>query len=234
MTDVVYAIRISDLEYTGLKIMDVKIGKSTNIDNTLSQYRRGNRNIQLIDMWAPNPHKTLSTTERGIQAVAEQYAYNRESEKFVFLQGEYQAFSETVNKLVKNVTRDDLKEDDETTPDESETKNYTGQTPAVIKILGETHEVDTWTDCLLVATSHILTEVDDQDRITEIRGRKRDYFVKEGRQSDLVSPKRIPETDLYLESNFSANDVVRIINKVLEKYDYDPSEFEIFTQEETD
>lgn len=113
ITDVVYAIRISALEYTGLKIMDVKIGKSTDIDNTLSQYSRGNRNIQLIDMWEPNPHKTLSTTERGIQAVAEQYAYDRQSEKFVFLQGEYQEFSETVNKLVKNVTRDDLKEDEE-------------------------------------------------------------------------------------------------------------------------
>ena len=55
MSDVVYAIRISHLEYSGLKIMDIKIGKSTDIDNTLRQYSRGNRDVELLDMWTPNP-----------------------------------------------------------------------------------------------------------------------------------------------------------------------------------
>ena len=89
MKEVVYAIRISHLEYSGLKIMDIKIGKSTNIDTTLSQYSRGNRDIELLDMWRPNPDKTLSTAERGVHDVAERYAYSKQSEKFVFLQGAY-------------------------------------------------------------------------------------------------------------------------------------------------
>jgi len=86
MTDIVYAIRISNMEYSGLKIMDVKIGKSTNIDNTLSQYSRGNRNIELLDMWRPNPEKNLSTTENGVHEIAENYSYDRQSEKLVVSQ----------------------------------------------------------------------------------------------------------------------------------------------------
>jgi hypothetical protein len=81
MSDVVYAIRISRLEYSGLKIMDIKIGKSTNIENTIRQYSRGSRDIELLDMWAPNPDKTLSTAERGVHAVAERHAYHNQSEK---------------------------------------------------------------------------------------------------------------------------------------------------------
>jgi hypothetical protein len=61
----VCAIWISHLEYSGLKIMDSKIGESTDIKNTLRQYSRGNRDIELLDMWTPNPDKTLSTTDRG-------------------------------------------------------------------------------------------------------------------------------------------------------------------------
>lgn len=233
MTEVVYAIRMNNLEYSGLKIMDVKIGKTTDIDNRLSTFETGAWDVQLLDMWVPNPQKTLSTTEQGVQAVAENYAYDNESEKYVFLQDSYQNFAETVNKLLKNVTREDIKRDEEPTPEEPETVDYTGKTPAVIKILGETYDVDSWTDCLLLATTQILAEVDDHKKITEIRGSKRDYFVQEGKQSDLIAPKMIPDTGLYLESNFSANDVVRIIKRVLEHYDYEPSELEIFTQEET-
>ena len=79
MREVVYAIWISHLEYSGLKIMDIKIGKSTDIDNILCQYSRGNRDIELLDMWTPNPDKTLSTAERGVHAVAEKYAYDSRS-----------------------------------------------------------------------------------------------------------------------------------------------------------
>jgi len=134
----------------------------------------------------------------------------------------------------KNVAREDLDETDESGVEETETDDYTGTTPAVIKILGETYEVDNWRDCLITAVSHVLAEVDDQHKITEIRGTTREYFVEEGRQSDLISPKKIPDTDLYLESNFSANDVIRIIERVLVKYDYEPSELEIFIEENTE
>lgn len=230
MKEVVYAIRISHLEYSGLKIMDIKIGKSTNIDNTLSQYSRGNRDIELLDMWRPNPDKTLSTAERGVHDVAEKYAYDKQSEKFVFLQGAYQEFAETVNKLLKNVGREDLAEEPESS-ESDEADDYTGTTPSVVKILDETHDVDSWADALTVAVAEILRDVNDPERVTEIEGRTRSYFVEDGRQSDLFKPRRIPDTDLYLETNFSANDCVRRIEQVMEKYGYDRAELEIFTGE---
>jgi len=228
--EVVYAIRISHLEYSGLKIMDIKIGKSTNIDTTLSQYSRGNRDIELLDMWRPNPDKTLSTAERGVHDVAEKYAYDKQSEKFVFLQGAYQEFAETINKLLRNVGREDLAEA-ATSSESDDLDDYTGTTPSVIKILGETHDVDSWADALTVAVGEILRDVDDPERVTDIEGRTRSYFVDEGRQADLVQPRKIPDTDLYVETNFSANDCVRKIEQVMEKFGYDRAELEIFTEE---
>ncbi|MDB9235110.1 hypothetical protein [Halorubrum ezzemoulense] len=229
MSDVVYAIRISHLEYSGLKIMDIKIGKSTDIENTLRQYSRGNRDIELLDMWTPNPDKTLSTAERGVHAIAEKYAYDKQSEKFVFLQGAYQEFVETVNMLLQNISRDDLAAESASS-ESDDVDDYTGTTPSVIKVLGETHDVDSWADALTVGVAAILRDVDDQERVTEIDGRTRSYFVEEGRQSDLFKPRGIPDTDLYVETNSSANDCVRRIEQVLEKYGYDRAELEIFTQ----
>jgi len=231
MTDIVYAIRISNMEYSGLKIMDVKIGKSTNIENTLSQYSRGNRNIELLDMWRPNPEKNLSTTERGVHEIAENYSYDRQSEKFVFLQSGYQEFADTVNKILRNTSKQELGETDEA-PTQTQKDDYTGTTPAVIKILGDTYDVNNWTEALQTAISQILQDVEDQEKITEIKGRKRDYFVDKGDESGLIAPKEIPGTDLFVETNFSANDVNRIINKALNKYGYDTSQLERYTEEE--
>ncbi|VTT86099.1 Prophage Lp2 protein 6 [Halorubrum sp. DM2] len=226
----VYAIRISHLEYSGLKIMDIKIGKSTNIDNTLSQYSRGNRDIELLDMWRPNPDKTLSTAERGVHDVAERYAYDKQSEKFVFLQGAYQDFAETMNKLLQNASRQDLA-DESTSRRSSKADDYTGTTPSVLKIFGETYDVDTWSDTLATAVTEILRDVEDHERVLEIRGRKRTYFAKEGQQSEFIRPRKIPDTGLYLETSFSANDCVRRIEQVMAKYGYDRAELEIFTEE---
>ena len=231
MTDIVYAIRISNMEYSGLKIMDVKIGKSTNIENTLSQYSRGNRNIELLDMWRPNPEKNLSTTERGVHEIAENYSYDRQSEKFVFLQSGYQEFADTVNKILRNTSKQELGETDEA-PTQTREDDYTGTTPAIIKILGDTYDVNNWTEALQTAISQILQDVENQEKITEIKGRKRDYFVDKGDESGLIAPKEIPGTDLFVETNFSANDVNRIINKALNKYGYDTSQLEIYTEEE--
>ena len=219
------------MEYSGLKIMDVKIGKSTNIENTLSQYSRGNRNIELLDMWRPNPEKNLSTTERGVHEIAENYSYDRQSEKFVFLQSGYQEFADTVNKILRNTSKQELGETDEA-PTQTQKDDYTGTTPAVIKILGDTYDVNNWTEALQTAISQILQDVEDQEKITEIKGRKRDYFVDRGDESGLIAPKEIPGTEYFVETNFSANDVNRIINKALNKYGYDTSQLEIYTEEE--
>jgi negative regulator of replication initiation len=82
-----------------------------------------------------------------------------------------------------------------------------------------------------VAVATILRDVDEPERITEIDGRTRSYFVEGGQQSDLFKPRRIPDTDLYLETNFSSNDCVRKIEQVMAKYGHDRAELEVFTEE---
>ena len=51
------------------------------------------------------------------------------------------------------------------------------------------------------------------------------------RQSEVVAPHKIPDTDLYLEANFPANTVVRVTERVLDTYEYDRTELGIFTEE---
>ncbi|WP_256948633.1 replication initiation negative regulator SeqA [Halorubrum ezzemoulense] len=132
--------------------------------------------------------------------------------------------------LLRNVSRDDPGPGPEP-GDSDDADDYTGTTPSVIKILGETHDVDSWADALTVGVATILRDVDDHERIKEVSGRKRTYFVEEGQQSELVKPRQIPDTNLYLETNFSANDCVRKIEQVMAKYGYDRAELEIFTEE---
>ena len=133
--------------------------------------------------------------------------------------------------LFRNVSRDDLAAESASS-ESDDIDDYTGTTPSVIKILGETYDVDSWADALTVAVAAILRNVDDHERIKEVSGRKRTYFVAEGQQSELVKPRQIPDTNLYVETNFSANDCVRKIEQVMEKYEYDRTELEIFTEED--
>lgn len=236
MSGVIYAIKMYDVTYPGIQIMDVKIGKTTDIERTKRQYRRGNREIEVLDLWQPNPQKNLSTGEKGVHEVAEKYAYERESEKFVFLQGKYQQFSETVDKLLLKTTEEgaeDAEPTDESTEDVGHTgDDLAGTTPAAIEILDRTKDVDNWTDTLQTAAAQVLDHVENQEKIAEIDGRERSYFVEKGSESDLISPREIPGTNMFVETNFSANDVDRLITKILDKYGYDRSNYRIFTEEE--
>lgn len=110
--------------------------------------------------------------------------------------------------LLHNVSRDDLAAKSMSSGSE-DVDDYTGTTPSVIKI----HDVD------------------DHEQIMESQGQARTYFVKEGDQSGLVQPQKIPDTDLYLETNLSARDCIRRIREVMEKYGYDVAELEIPTED---
>ena len=84
MTNIIYAIRVGYVSYSELKIIDVKIGRTTNINSTLTQYRRSSRGIKILDLWESNESLTLSECKKGIHQLAEKYAYESEGEKFQF------------------------------------------------------------------------------------------------------------------------------------------------------
>jgi len=101
MANLIYSIKVNELYYSGLRVLDVKIGKTTNIERTLTQYRRSGRGIDVLDLWEPNKDLTLSQCETGVHKIARKYAYSKESEKFIFLQDDYDKFSENVSSLLK-------------------------------------------------------------------------------------------------------------------------------------
>lgn len=112
MAETIYAVKVADLSYSGLKILDVKIGKTTNISSTLTQYRRSHRGVEILDLWESNQSITLSDCERGVHQIAEKYAYEKDGEKFIFLQESYKKFSENVSLLLRNTSLEKLMEKD--------------------------------------------------------------------------------------------------------------------------
>lgn len=231
MTEVVYAIELDTLDTVGLTMVKVKIGKTTDLESRIDNYQTGMLGEpEVLDLWHPNPDVGLTSVENGVLDIAEQYAYNRSGEAFVFLQDGYQRFSETVNKLLEATTRAEIR--DETTEQKETTDDdYTGEVPAVIRLNGETYEVSSWTECLVTVAEVVLSEAESEEPLKQVRGRTRDYVVEEGQQSQQVKPKPVGDSGLYIETNFSANDVVRVSKQILEAYDYDLAEFDVFVEE---
>lgn len=130
MTEVVYAIELDTLDTTGLTMVKVKIGKTSNLESRLNNYQTGMLSEpEVLSVWYPNPDVGLSSVENGILDIAEQYSYNRNGEAFVFLQDGYQQFSENVDKLLEATTREEVR-DASSGKSETLTDDYTGEGPA--------------------------------------------------------------------------------------------------------
>ncbi len=80
---------------------------------------------------------------------------------------------------------------------------------------------------MLVTLVHILYDLHrkDFDRILTLRGRKRPYFSRN--PSELRTPLRIRDSDIYMETNLSANQIVKISTELLKLFGYNEKEFEI-------
>lgn len=211
--------------------MDVKIGRTSDIDRTLSQYRRGNRDIELLDLWRHNSPHDVSTAEAGLHRIAEKFAYEREGEKFVFLQDAYENFSETVGRLLEETAPEMLSETAESDPSsESVDRDMTGSAPVLVEFQGEYYSVNSWRDVVAITAQSISKESGDFHRALNISGSKRDYFKQESNKNELVSAVPIPDTPYYFEGNISANQAKRVIGRLLDEYNYDRSNFKVYLE----
>ena len=230
MTEVIYSIELDTLDTTGLTMVKVKIGKTSNLESRLNNYQTGMLGEpEVLDVWYPNPNVGLSSVENGILDIAQQYSYNRNGEAFVFLQNGYQEFSETVDKLLEATTREEIRD---ASPDERETTtdDYTGEVPAFVRLDGETYEVSSWTECVVTVAEWVLSQAESEEPLKQVSGRSRDYIVEEGEESQHISPKQINNSELYIETNLSANNVMQVSQKMLRAYDYDLAEFDVLTE----
>jgi len=230
MTEVIYSIELDTLDTTGLTMVKVKIGKTSNLESRLNNYQTGMLGKpQVLDLWYPNRDVGLSSVENGILDIAQQYSYNRNGEAFVFLQNGYQEFSKTIDKLLEATTREEIRDE---SPDERETTtdDYTGEVPAVVRLDGETYEVSSWTECVVTVAEWVLSQAESEEPLKKVSGRTRDYIVEEAKESQHISPKQIDDSELYIETNLSANNVMQVNKKMLRAYDYDLAEFDVLTE----
>jgi len=224
MNKIIYAIKVTELLSSGLRILNVKIGQTSDINSTLRQYKRGNPEVKQLDLWEPNPlMKNIFELERGIHKLAEKYAYSRKGETFIFLQENYEKFTENVNLLLKNITgkfpnrmklrRKEYKSD------------YTGKRPVLIKFCKREYKVDTWREVLCKIAEEIYKDKRDLTPALQIKGKKRVYFSKNSK--DLVDPQRIQGTSYFCEAHFNANHIVQNIKKLLDIFGYKKDDLEI-------
>lgn len=227
---VVYAIQVASLSYSGLKILDVKIGKTSNLKSTLSQYKRSHRQTKILDLWKSNEGISVSKCEKGVHSVAERYAYEKDSEKFIFLQDSYEEFSKTISRLLEPTTKREVEGKKIKGAANGKTGGLIGRTPELMKFKGKQFKVTTWRKVISILASQIYDEVDDFSKISEIRGREREYFTKN--KNVLRTPKEIPGTSYYFEGNMSARSLNSIVDRLLEKFGYDrESDFKLILKQ---
>ena len=69
------------------------------------------------------------------------------------------------------------------------------------------------------------THRDQFDKVLNLVGRKRPYFTKN--PGELRIPERINDTDIYVETNLSANSIVKLSKNILVLYEYAESDLSI-------
>jgi len=225
MTNVIYAVKTHDLSYADLTIKEVKIGRTSNINSTMSQYNRSHRNPEILDIWKPNEDLTVSTCEKGVLDLAEEYAHERDGETFRFLQDGYEKFADNISLLLESTSMKDLKEDKKEKPkkekdEKGKKEDYTGEKPEYFVLDGDYIGVKNWRDLLGKVSKKIYEEKEDFEKVLEIRGRTRHYFSRND-PDKLVDAEEIPETSYYHEGNLSANQIMNIVKRLMDEFGYD-------------
>ena len=80
---------------------------------------------------------------------------------------------------------------------------------------------------LLLELSNIISKLQGNnfEKTLSLRGRKRSYFSRN--KNELFAPERLGETNIYVETNLSANYIVKICKQMLAIFNYSPSDLTI-------
>jgi len=108
---------------------------------------------------------------------------------------------------------------------------YTGKSISSFSFRGNVYKVRFWKD-MLVTLCEVLASIHDKDfeKVLGLVGRKRRYFSHNA--NELWDPKEIPNTNIFVETNLSANSIVKLSKDVISLFGYSPSELKINTSED--
>jgi len=105
-------------------------------------------------------------------------------------------------------------------------ERYTGKTIVSFNFKGKEYKVEYWIEMLKKICSIILEFHRDKfEQILKLKGRRRPYFTKD--KNELRVPSRIETTDIYMETNLSANSIVKITQNLISLFGYDSENLSI-------
>ncbi|AXI25738.1 restriction endonuclease subunit R [Methanofervidicoccus sp. A16] len=110
-------------------------------------------------------------------------------------------------------------------------ENYVGKSIVGFTFKGVKYPVHTWRGMLIKIAEimYSLHKEEFEEKVFKLRGRKRPYFTKN--PNDLKVPYRIDNTDIYMETRFSADGVVRLSKRIISLFGYKEEDLIIETKE---
>jgi predicted type IV restriction endonuclease len=107
--------------------------------------------------------------------------------------------------------------------------SYSGKSISSFHFRGSQYPVRFWID-LLIKLCEILktTHGDEFNKVLSLRGRKRPYFSRN--KDELVEPRKIGNTDIFAETNLSANSIVKISLDIMALFGYSSNDLIIICQ----
>ena len=108
--------------------------------------------------------------------------------------------------------------------------DFTYKRPSGFELLGNRYEANDWKSVLLnicellISKDCVIFELFLNDK--SMNGKKLKYFSKD--ENELRSPRRIGNTDIFVMTNMSANQIRTLISSMLRKYKINLSECKIY------
>ena len=104
--------------------------------------------------------------------------------------------------------------------------DYTGKTITSFSLKGKTHEVKSWKAMLLKLCDILFPKHKDEvDIVLTLSEGDREFFSKN--PYEFLTGERIPGTDLYVDVNLKAMELVELSKKILSLFGYSPSDLTI-------
>jgi negative regulator of replication initiation len=159
---------------------------------------------------------------------------------FTFLQNRARPFEDSPNDVLRRVLKLDIPENGHgagtgsleasksngfSSSDQS--RDYTYRSVSGFKLRGRSFPARFWKDVIVNLSNHLRGEhgVDFDKAALKLRGKKRSYF-SQGPQS-LKFPVPLSGKGLFVETNLSANGIVKISRRLLAELGYGTHEFEL-------
>ncbi|MBA7491018.1 hypothetical protein ES702_01562 [subsurface metagenome] len=103
---------------------------------------------------------------------------------------------------------------------------YTGKSISAFYFKNTKYEIHTWRN-LLVKLAEIIHESHSSNfkKVLTLKGKKRPYFSFN--ENELRVPQKIDRTNIFMETNWSANSIVKICQRLLNTFDYSSEDLKI-------